>query len=118
MSKNYQQFTEVSYSGRELLKKHLLTEQGTWQIYGEDQNCDFGGSHYSPLLDTVTGKLSDVIEYAVELRSFWTWGGGGDIRKINVKNVETVVSQKKEIASLKAQMKQIQDRLKELGVND
>jgi len=79
----YKQFTEVSYSGRELLKKHSLDETGVWKILGEDPNCDLGGHHHQPELGIVEGRLGDIIAYAVELRSFWQWGAGGDIRKMN-----------------------------------
>jgi len=80
---NYTKFLETSYSGRELLKKHSLTETGLWQIFGEDPNCDFGGSHHNPDLGFAEGDLKSVIEYAVELPQFWTWGGGGSIRKVS-----------------------------------
>lgn len=68
-----------TYAGSSLLEKYSLDQEGMWQIKGEDPNCDFGGHHYQPDLGLVTGKLQDVIEYAVELNSFWTWGAGGDI---------------------------------------
>ena len=78
---------KTSYSAGRLLKKHKLTEYGTWMIYGEDPNCDFGGYHHRPQLETVTGKLSDVVAHAVSLPRFFTWGGGGDIEKLDVKSV-------------------------------
>ena len=78
-----------TYTGRELLKKHNLFEEGVWKIEGEDPNCDWGGSHSNPYLATVEGTLDKVIEYAIELPQFWTWGGGGKITKINILKVET-----------------------------
>lgn len=77
----YQQFTETTHSGRELLKKHSLDEAGTWQVFGEDPNCDWGGSHHQPNLGLYEGILKDVIEHAVNLPGFWQWGGGGNISK-------------------------------------
>lgn len=70
-----------TYSGEKLLEKHSLDEEGVWRILGEDPNCDFGGHHYRPELDIVTGCLRDVIAYAVELPDFWQWGAGGGIIK-------------------------------------
>jgi hypothetical protein len=79
-----------TYSGRELIKKYSLDEEGLWQIKGEDPNCDMGGSHHQPDLGIVEGKLSDVIEYAVTIQGFWTWGSGGNIKKIdNIKKVDS-----------------------------
>lgn len=68
-------------SGRELLTKHSLDEEGVWRILGEDPNCDFGGHHHEPELDTVSGRLEDVIRYGVALGSFWQWGSGGKFIK-------------------------------------
>ena len=75
-------FLNNSYSGQLLLKEHSLNEEGTWRVFGEDENCDFGGSHHQPELGLFTGKLVDVVDYAVDLPRFWTWGSGGDIRKL------------------------------------
>jgi hypothetical protein len=68
-------------------KHNIQTETGTWMIYGEDPNCDFGGFHHEPYLATIEGRLTDVIDYAVTLKGFWGWGGGGRIEKIEVKKV-------------------------------
>lgn len=79
-SDSYTKYTEQTYSGKKLLREHKLDEYGKWDIYGEDLNGDFGGSHHVPFLITLEGKLEDVIRYAVQMERFWTWGGGGDIR--------------------------------------
>jgi hypothetical protein len=65
-----------------LMEKHKLDEEGIWQVYGEDPNCDMGGSHIQPYLGLFSGKLVDVLNYAVELPDFWQWGAGGDIKKL------------------------------------
>jgi len=117
-SKLYQQYTEVSYSGRELLKKHSLDETGTWEIVGEDPNCDLGGHHYQPKLGMVEGRLGDIIAYAVELPSFWTWGAGGDIKKIGKPIKITAESNaerarlQEQAARLREELKQVEQRLK------
>lgn len=79
-------------AGSTLMGDHFLTEKGVWQIYGEDPiyedpNCDYNGAHVQPLLDTVSGSLDDVIEYAISLPRFYTWGGGGNIKPIVIKDV-------------------------------
>ena len=73
-------FIEHSYSGKQLMEKHKLSDYGVWKIYGEDPNCDMGGYHHQPLIATVEGTLEKAIEYAVQSTAFYTWGGGGDIR--------------------------------------
>lgn len=77
----------TSYRGQRLREKHSLSEEGTWRIRGEDPNCDMGGHHYQPELGTVEGKLLDVVEHAVNLEGFYTWGSGGDISKVFIKKV-------------------------------
>ena len=79
--KNRQDFLNGFYA-EELLKKFQLTSVGNWEIFGEDPNCDLGGGHYMPKLAIVYGVLSDVIDYAIELPKFWTWGGGGEIKQL------------------------------------
>jgi hypothetical protein len=111
-SKNYIQYTQVSYSGRDLLSKHSLTETGQWQIRGEDPNCDLGGAHHQPDLGIVDGVLKDVIEYAVELKGFWQWGAGGTITKIKVIQIDTAANQRR--AELAAEARAIEARLKEI----
>ena len=59
-------------------------EEGTWAIHGEDPNCDMGGHHYEPHLETVTGKYGDAVDYALALPGFFGWGSGGSIRKVQV----------------------------------
>lgn len=63
------------------MKGYNLKEKGVWSIYGEDPNCDMGGSHHEPYLGKVEGTLENAIKYAVKLHGFFTWGGGGKIIK-------------------------------------
>jgi hypothetical protein len=74
---NYLKYLD-SYSGRELLKKYTLDQEGIWEIRGEDPNCDLAGSHHQPKLGIVQGKLQDIIMFGCTLSGFWQWGGGGD----------------------------------------
>lgn len=74
----YSEFLRT-YSGSKLLEKHQLSEEGTWEVRGEDPNCDLGGPHHEPFLGVYSGRLEDVIRMAVDLPGFWQWGGGGRI---------------------------------------
>lgn len=80
MSKNRSNYEKTAYY-RGLILEHTLDEYGVWEVRGEDQNPDLGGSPHTPFLGRFEGILSDIIDYAVELPSFWTWGGGGEIKK-------------------------------------
>jgi hypothetical protein len=75
------------YSGIALLEKHSLQEVGTWEVRGEDPNCDLGGSHHNPYLGTFHGRLQDVILKAVGMNGFWQWGGGGEIKLLEIEEV-------------------------------
>jgi hypothetical protein len=68
-------------------RKYELDEEGTWQVYGEDPNCDYHGPHHNPYLATYTGRFLNVAKKAVELVGFWQWGAGGYIKKIEVTKV-------------------------------
>lgn len=81
-------------SGKRLLDKYPLNTSGTWRIQGEDPNCDFNGPHHQPDLGVVEGTLSDVIEYAVDLEHYWTWGSGGDITPITVKKIDSATNKR------------------------
>jgi hypothetical protein len=65
-------------------KADIRSEEGFWQIYGEDPNCDLQGPHSRPNLGVFQGTLSDAIDYAVDLPEFFTWGGGGTIEPVQV----------------------------------
>ncbi len=50
-----------------------------WDIFGEDPNCDLGGPHHEPHLDTVEGTYEQALEYAKTLPGWMQWGGGGRV---------------------------------------
>lgn len=110
MSEKLEKFRKT-YSGKKLLEQHSLNEVGVWEIRGEDQNCDWGGSHHEPYLATVEGKLSDVIENAVDLPGFWTWGGGGSIKQVRIMNMDELSSR----ATLAPEKIRLENRIKELN---
>lgn len=109
---NFQRYTEICYSGKELLKKHCLDEFGQWQVFGEDPNCDLGGHHYEPPLGVFAGKLEDIIKHAVNLSGFWQWGGGGRIEKINIITISPEANEKR--IKLNKEKEIILKRLKEI----
>jgi hypothetical protein len=104
-----------------LLKAYPSDTAGTWRILGEDPNCDWGGPHSEPELETVTGNYGNVVKYALTLPRFFTWGGGGRIIKVEaVKNVDELHSAKvKELKAarikLAKELVQVERELKKLG---
>ncbi len=109
-----------SYAYGELLKTHSLSDEGLWNIYGEDPNCDFGGHHHTPFLEQVDGKLGDVVVYATTLPRFFQWGSGGRIEAVVRKNVRKIGSQGEQLARLeeidrlKKQIADLNEKLKSL----
>jgi hypothetical protein len=97
---NRDRYLQETYSGKELLKKHQLDEKGTWEVRGEDPNCDLGGHHHMPVLGCYQGTLNEVIDIAVNSAGFWQWGGGGDIRLIAVESAKEVADRVRQRAAL------------------
>lgn len=104
-----------SYEGKELLKKHNMTEKGTWKIFGADTNCDLGGSHHMPDLGLYRGFLKDIINYAIEIPSFWSWGPGR-IEKVHEPVIidvdENSIREKEELKKRKTILEQELEDLK------
>lgn len=108
------QYLEVSYSGQQLLSKHSLSDVGVWRIEGEDPNCDFGGAHSNPFLGYLEGRLLDVVTEAVSMPGFWTWGGGGNITKVDARKADPV-ARRALVEKRAALAKQLADIDAELG---
>lgn len=99
-----------TYGGRKLLEEYSLDADGVWEIRGEDPNCDFGGYHHQPYLTDAKGKLTDVIDYAVELDGFWGWGSGGTIKPRSAPVVvDATVSKRR--AELRERIRRLDDEL-------
>jgi hypothetical protein len=80
-----------------------------------------GGSHQEPLLATVQGDYGSVVEFALGLRGFFTWGGGGRIEKTAVIKVDEATQRQRAILigrqqTLKEQLAEVEAELKDLGV--
>jgi len=96
-------------------EKYSPDETGTWRILGEDPNCDWGGPHHEPHLETVTGTYKNVLEYAKTLRGWTTWGHGGRIVKEGpVKNIDKLAKPNAKVLKLEAERDKIRNRLSEI----
>lgn len=87
MVKNYIFGHDLRYS------ECLSTDGGdtVYAVYGEDPNCDMGGSHHTPFLGNVEGTFIEVLEYAANnFPRFYEWGGGGHI--VPVKDLKESVT--------------------------
>lgn len=56
----------------------------TWIVYGEDPNCDLGGSHIEPILGYFEGEYADVLAYAKTLKGWSAWGAGGKVKEYTI----------------------------------
>lgn len=113
MSNKREQFLS-GYNGKSLLDEYPLTTYGTWRIFGEDSNPDFGGSHHCPELALVEGTLNDIIDYAVALPRFWAWGSGGEIRFVNAP-VKIVPDTAKKIRELQEKKNELRQEIDEIN---
>ena len=86
-----------------------------YSVYGEDPNCDMGGSHICLYLGDVEGTFQEVLEYAANNMSrFYTWGGGGYITP-SIKNNEPIIVN--ESKKLKLERKETLKKLTKANVN-
>jgi hypothetical protein len=109
MNKGFEAYSKT-YSFGQI--KDKLDTYGIWHVRGEDPNCDFGGHHYQPSLGYYEGVLRDVINYALTLKGFYTWGAGGDFEQINIVKVDEDIVQK--MQDLKEEQAQLEKRLEEI----
>ena len=67
-------------STRERLERlRLPEEEGIWKITSEPENPDFHAMDQGRSLGKVKGTYAQAVEYALGLKDFITWGGGGRI---------------------------------------
>jgi hypothetical protein len=75
------------YGVKGVVKDYGLLRYGTWEVRGEDPNCDFGGYHHNPFIGYYEGTLESVIKETAKLQNFFYWGYGGSIKLIEAKKV-------------------------------
>jgi len=103
-SVKYEKYLQTDI-GRSLISKHTCDEISLWRIRSEG-DVDFGGVD----LGIVNGKLDDVIEYAVNLPEFWSWGSGGSIDPygpiptITAANNEAKIAKQREVVELEKRL--------------
>jgi hypothetical protein len=108
---------QVERARQRLMELHATSDEGIWSIHGEDPNCDLGGSHVEPHIETVEGRYGDIVDYALSLPDFFNWGHGGSIRKIEIKKKvdAATIGQRAELlkrrAELQAELDQIDTEL-------
>lgn len=100
-----------------LLGNYAADEQGTWTIFGEDHNADGAGPHSEPKLGPpVSGTYKNVVEYALNLPGFFTWGYGGRVSKkacqSKLLNVDALTNPKAIV--LENEKRKLQARLEEV----
>jgi len=82
-------FHNSTQFGDEFTKKCCCDEiTHTWVVYGEDPNCDFGGSHVQPILGYMRGTFDAVAREALKHSNFVTWGSGGKLVAIEIKKIK------------------------------
>lgn len=85
-NERYLKFITNTHSGKRLLQEHSPTETGYWKVVGETDDPGPGGGRGADM-GIVKGRLIDVIHWATAQNAFWSWGGGGSITKVTVKEV-------------------------------
>lgn len=107
-------------SRAKLLNQHPIESTGVWVVRGEDENPDLGGSHYMPILGYFEGRYMDVVDLAINLRGFFSWGAGGSISPVEIKPVTRSIINEldevmEELDALEARKKTLKDKATKLG---
>ncbi len=61
---------------------------GIYEVRGEDPNPCMGGAHHTPLLGYFEGRGDDILNYAETLPGWKSYGGGGSITLIKIKQID------------------------------
>lgn len=94
---------------QKLSKEHDPDEVAIWHIRGEDPDCDARGRPRKPSLAYVKGRYEHVLEYALNIPEFVTWGSGGSIEPIDVMDIDADSMQK--ITAARNRIRQLDDEL-------
>jgi hypothetical protein len=84
-----------------LMCKYSADTTGIWHITGGDMSNYGSPSSHVPDLGCYEGRYKDVVDYALTLSSFYGWGQGGEVTKINPTVVPTDSAEKR--ATLEAE---------------
>lgn len=108
--------SKIKTARERLLSNYPADDHGVWRIFGEEHNPELSGPHNEQKLQEVTGTYKNVVEYAIHLEGFFTWGYGGRIEKktchTKLCNVDLLTSPK--VLVLQAEKAKLQHRLKEI----
>ena len=80
-----------------------------WAVYGEDPNCDLGGSHHTPLLGYFRGTHDAVLAHAKTLKNWTTWGSGGRIVEVVVEDVDSAAHNKKQLDEIEKKIAELEE---------
>lgn len=75
-----------TFSGQRLIDRHHFNEHGVWKVVGETDDPGPGGGRGTDM-GLVEGRFEDVLRWATAQSAFWSWGGGGDITKVDIKKI-------------------------------
>lgn len=95
-----------------LLPANKLDTYGVWEVVGETTD-GYGPGRRIGFLE---GTLEDVIQYAVRHPDFYSYGSGGDIRKVEVRkvNAETAIQEealREEVAEMERKLAALRGQL-------
>lgn len=76
----------MTYRGKRLLEQHSSDEYGVWKVVSETDDPGPGGGRGTDM-GLVEGRFEDVLRWATAQNGFWSWGSGGEIRKVDIKKI-------------------------------
>lgn len=94
------------HAGKRLLNAHAVTDTGYWEVFSEP------GDGAPACLGIFKGQLAHVLEVAVQLKGFWSWGSGGSVEHILVHEVHAQSGAQLESNRLRQQ--QVKQQIAEL----
>jgi hypothetical protein len=112
----------ASKYGQDLLKKHNASDNGIWHVQGAEDGMSGGFSRPADL-GYFEGPLGYVVEFLLTTnKNFYVFHSYGTITKINPKVITSETTTKTlalaaTAAALEEQLKEIQQKLKETGVD-
>lgn len=98
-----------------LLTQYSLSSHGVWHVVGETDGANYSSGEDLGFLE---GTLRDIIDYAAGRPEFWSWGDGGDItpvkiRQINARTLKKEQKIREELVSAEARVAALRSQLPE-----